>query len=88
MLAKEAVKQRCAEVGFPVPEADERCQVNWEAGDSEYTYSLTYGHVVATVVIPKGPLDGRELQVTLWTHSNTVYLARALAEIEHRHSGD
>jgi hypothetical protein len=84
LIARTAVQKRCAEVDFPIPGPDDPCDVRWDADDASYTYHLTFHHVVAKVVIPKGALDGRELQVTLHTHADQSELARARTETNER----
>jgi len=69
LIARTAVEERCAAVGFPIPNRDEPCHAEWD--ESGYTYQLRFRHVVATVVVPTGNLEGRELQVTLRTDSES-----------------
>lgn len=90
LLARAAVQKRCTEVDFPAPDLDEPCQVQWESGATGYIYHLTFRHVVAKVLIPKGPLVGKVLEVTLQSHADRYDLALALLEVEQargRHHG-
>ncbi|SDZ31958.1 hypothetical protein SAMN05421504_112171 [Amycolatopsis xylanica] len=82
LLARAAVQKRCAEVDFPAPDLDAPCDVQWDTGPTGYTYRLTFRHVVAKVLIPKGPLEGQDLEVTLQSHADSYDLAQARLEVE------
>jgi hypothetical protein len=86
-IARAAVEKRCAEVGFPIPDRNEPCDAEWDADESGYTYHLTFRHVVATVVVPRGNLEGRELQVTLRTDSEGFAWEWARREVGEQPSG-
>lgn len=84
LLARAAVRARCEEIGFPVPDLDGRCHVQWNASETGYVYNVVFPDVVAQVAIPRGPLDGRQLQVIVRTHADRYETVRALARIEER----
>lgn len=67
LLAQLAVRDRCAELELPVPKTDQLREINWDIQTMAHTCRLRYQDIEARVRIPIGAVDGRQLEVTLYT---------------------